>query len=134
MALDLEKLNSLAKPTPEADAANAASRKENREWLELAMQIAIDIRYALRVKGMTQTDLADLLGTSNQNVAKWLSGKQNFTLQSICRIEKALGINLISAASLRDVVPDNKDVIEYTVTALSNSNDTVTYTNNVEVA
>lgn len=127
MTMGVENLRRMAKPMSENDAANAASRRQNRLWLALSANIAISIRYALRKKDMSQTDLADLLETSPQNVAKMLSGKQNFTIQNICRIEQLLGISLISATSLKKVVPDNEDVILYTISVCDKSGDNQTF-------
>lgn len=128
MTMDVEKLRRMAKPMSDNDAANAASRRQNRLWLALSANIAISIRYALRKKDMSQTDLANLLETSPQNVAKMLSGKQNFTIQNICRIEQLLGISLINATSLKNVVPDNEDVILYTISVCDKSGDNQTFT------
>lgn len=135
MTMDVEKLRRMAKPMSESDAANATSRRQNRSWLALSTKIAISIRYALRKKEMTQADLATLLGTTSQNIAKMLSGKQNFTIQSVCRIEQLLGINLIDATSLKNVVPNNEDVISYTISVCDNSLDNQTFTStNVDAA
>lgn len=128
MTMGVENLRRMAKPMSENDAANAASRRQNRLWLALSANIAVSIRYALRKKDMSQTDLADLLETSPQNVAKMLSGKQNFTIQNICRIEQLLGISLINATSLKNVVPDNEDVILYTISVCDKSGDNQTFT------
>lgn len=75
---------------------NAAEwRQKNEYWLRVSQDIAIKILGYLRSKNMSQKDLAALLDFSPQHVSKILKGKENFTIESICRIEKALQVKLI---------------------------------------
>lgn len=73
-------------------------RQKNEYWLRVSQDIAIKILGYLRSKNMTQKDLAALLEFSPQHVSKILKGKENFTIESICRIEKALQIKLIDTS------------------------------------
>ena len=52
----------------------------------------------LKAKGLTQKDFARLLNKRDSEISKWLTGRHNFTTQTIARIETALGSKLISIA------------------------------------
>lgn len=115
MAYDKRKLNEVAVAVSETDVVRAENRRQNREWLQMAMQIAIAIRYVLRLKKISQVELANRMDVSPQLVTKYLSGKENLTLQTICKISKALGISLVQITSLKDVVPEDPNLVEYTI-------------------
>ena len=59
---------------------------------------AVSIRAMLKAKGLTQKDFARLLNKRDSEISKWLTGRHNFTTQTIARIETALGSKLISTA------------------------------------
>jgi len=73
-------------------------RQKNDYWLRISQDIAIKILAYLRSKNMSQKDLAALLELSPQHVSKILKGSENLTIESICRIEKALQIKLIDTS------------------------------------
>lgn len=74
-------------------------RRDNRNWLHRSQEIALSILRALEDQKMQQKELAILLGVSPQQVSKWVKGKENFTLETISRIEDVLDINLIQLSS-----------------------------------
>ncbi|MCE1177505.1 MAG: UDP-N-acetylglucosamine 1-carboxyvinyltransferase [Micrococcales bacterium] len=57
------------------------------------------IRDARRHKGMTQNDLAELLGTSQGAVGRIEQGKQNLSLEMIARIGEALDRELVTVTN-----------------------------------
>ncbi|XVX18778.1 helix-turn-helix domain-containing protein [Actinomycetota bacterium] len=57
------------------------------------------IRDARRHKGMTQSDLAELLGTSQGAVGRIEQGKQNLSLEMIARIGEALDRELVTVTN-----------------------------------
>ena len=63
-----------------------------------AEQKAERISEILKAKGLTQKDFARLLNKRESEISKWLTGRHNFTTQTIARIETALGSKLISIA------------------------------------
>lgn len=71
-------------------------RKENKSWLKKSAKIAIKLNRSLRVQGMTQKELAEKLEVSPQMVNKILKGRENLTLETIGKLEAALGIELIT--------------------------------------
>lgn len=67
--------------------------------VDLSMAIA-DRIYEILVtkKGKDQKYLANLMGKHESEVCKWMSGTHNFTLQTIARIEAALGESILHVA------------------------------------
>lgn len=74
---------------------DAKWRQANADWLDLSSAIAIKILRFLREHKITQKELADRLGFSPQYLNKIVKGAENLTLETICKIQKALGITLI---------------------------------------
>jgi DNA-binding Xre family transcriptional regulator len=74
---------------------DAKWRHANADWLDLSAAIAIKILRFLREHKITQKELADRLGFSPQHLSKIVKGSENLTLETICKIQKALGIPLI---------------------------------------
>lgn len=66
--------------------------------MELSVAIANRIYEILEVKGMSQKDLARLLGKTETEVSRWLSGTHNLTLATICKISAALNEDVIKVA------------------------------------
>lgn len=102
----LKKLNTLSPNTSIRWRERVEARASRGEFLERSRVTAINILSALRQRGMTQKDLADLLGISPQTVNQWVKGTENFTYDTIGKIEKALGLEMFELArpieSLRD--------------------------------
>lgn len=90
-----EKLNSIAKPST-SWLEDARFRVENQDWLERSQKIALKILRTLRAQGKNQKDLAEALSISPQQVNKWVKGKENFTLETIYKINAALGVDVLS--------------------------------------
>jgi len=92
--INLEKLNKVASPDS-SWVKEADERIKNRDWLEKSARIALKILRALKDKSMKQTDLAEALNVSPQQINKIIKGQENLTLETICKIEKALNIEII---------------------------------------
>ena len=73
---------------------------EQKAEFDLSFGIAERISEILKAKGLTQKDFARLLNKRDSEISKWLTGRHNFTTQTIARIETALGSKLISIAHL----------------------------------
>jgi transcriptional regulator with XRE-family HTH domain len=67
--------------------------------IHLKMEVAARLADALVQQGLTQKEFAEKLGKRPSEISKWLSGKQNFTLETLCLIEGALGIDLLQISS-----------------------------------
>ena len=59
-------------------------------------EIAVKIKELIDKKGLTQRQFAELLGKSESEISKWLSGKHNLTTDTIFAIEFLLKDKIIS--------------------------------------
>jgi transcriptional regulator with XRE-family HTH domain len=73
----------------------ARYRRENRNWLRKSKRIAVRVLSTLKEKGMSQTDLAEILDVSRQQISKIVKGKENLTLKTVAELENALGVVLL---------------------------------------
>ncbi len=81
---------------------DAKYSEENEAWLERSAQIALKILRHLRANKISQIKLAESLLVSPQYVSKIVKGKENLSLETISKIEKALGISLIEVLSFEN--------------------------------
>jgi DNA-binding phage protein len=92
----VDKLRAIAKPRSKEALDEESFRKENLEWLRMSQEIALGLHYYLRSQKMTQKALAEKLGMSAVYVNRLLKGGENLTLETICKIQSAIGHPLIS--------------------------------------
>ncbi len=59
------------------------------------MMVAARIADALKVKGITQKQMATLMGKTESEISEWLSGNRNLTIDTLTDIEEFLGIQLL---------------------------------------
>ena len=71
----------------------AAIPAEQKAEFDLSFGIAERISEILKAKGLTQKDFARLLNKRDSEISKWLTGRHNFTTQTIARIETAWEVN-----------------------------------------
>lgn len=71
---------------------------EQKAAFNLSYGIAERLEGILKSKGMTQKDFAHLLHKRESEISKWLTGRHNFTTQTIPKIETALDCKLIVIA------------------------------------
>ena len=64
--------------------------EKNKDWMDNSAFIAIKILRHLRVNNITRKDLAEKLNVSPQYMNKIVKGKENLSLETICKIEKVL--------------------------------------------
>ncbi len=96
MKPNLEKLSAMASARTEEAKMRAEKRKANRAWLKMSQDIALAIHYYLRKSGSTQKELADKLGVSTAYVTKLMRGNENLTVETICKLQDALGEELVT--------------------------------------
>lgn len=84
-----------------------ALKIEQQDWRDLAASIAITVISLLAEKGMTKQQLADKMGVKAQYVSRVVKGKTNLTLDTIAKIEKALGESIISVYDPTSVIEVN---------------------------
>ncbi len=83
--------------------SEALWRKDNRGWLKYSSLIAIRTRSRMRAVGMTQKSLAEKMGCSQQYVSLLLKGGENMTLETIAKLEEALGFSLLSLSGDHEI-------------------------------
>lgn len=105
MAIDnlKEKLDKVTSKDVSGFLEKARWSKENEAWLELSGEIALKVLRRLREKKITQSELAATMAVSPQFISKLAKGRENLTLETICKLEKALDIKLISVCEFHVV-------------------------------
>lgn len=78
---------------------------EMKRQMELSVKIANRIYEIMEEKGLSQKDLALLLGKTETEVSRWLSGTHNMTMATIAKISEALDTDIISITSSRKKAP-----------------------------
>lgn len=67
-----------------------------KQKVQNRMFIAVQIQDAMDQKGIQNKDLATKLNKQPSVITKWLSGRHNFTIDTISEIEQALGVKIIN--------------------------------------
>ena len=70
-------------------------RRDNWSWLRHSQKIAVKVLLQMKQEGLTQNALAERMDCTQQYVSKILKGKENMSLDTLSKLEDALGINLI---------------------------------------
>lgn len=96
------------------------SRIANRAWLNRSKAVAIRILSTLRQKKMSQIELAKLLKVTPQQVNKWLRGNENFTFETISKLESALNIDLMFIISRPAINISEVQTLEYKLAPTTN--------------
>lgn len=118
MAVDniKEKLANIVSKEPSKWFEDVKWRIENRAWLRRSQSIALKILLRLDEINITQKELAERMGVSAQMVNKLVKGSENITLETISKLEKALGMELIQVNGYEKVESafyQNDDIVEY---------------------
>lgn len=69
--------------------------KDNWGWLKYSYAIAIKVRQRMAELGITQKQLAETLGCTQQHISVLLTGKVNMTLETIAKLEMALNVSFM---------------------------------------
>ncbi len=64
-------------------------------FVDMSFSIADRIDAALKERGMTQKQLAQAMGKTENEVSRWVSGTHNFTLKTIAKISTVLQVDLL---------------------------------------
>lgn len=92
----LEFLEAHQSQTPSKWREEAEWRRGNWSWLRHSQRIAVKVLLEMKQKGLTQKALAERIGYTQQYVSKILKGKENMSLETLSKLEDALGISLIN--------------------------------------
>ncbi|MCM1051282.1 MAG: helix-turn-helix transcriptional regulator [Paenibacillus sp.] len=71
------------------------ARRENREWLRYSQSIAMMMLDKMEELGMTQKAVAERMGCSQQYISRVLKGTENLSIETIYKIETALGLQIL---------------------------------------
>ena len=91
----IERLNAHKSSTPSKWREEAQYRVENRAWLRHSQMIAMRVLDEMENKGLTQKEFAQRVGCSQQYISRILKGKENLSLETISKIETALGVSIL---------------------------------------
>ncbi len=68
--------------------------KKNWEWLKMSSNVAFAVLEVLDHRNMTQVELANKMGVSRQQISRILRGQENLTIETISKLQTALGVKL----------------------------------------
>lgn len=77
----------------------AQQQKQNRAWIRYSQEIALALLELMDQRSMTQKSLAEQMNVSPQLINKWVKGKENFTLETIAKLEAVFGVKLLRIES-----------------------------------
>lgn len=69
--------------------------KEIRTQVDLTMGVSDRIASILHKRGMSQKEFAKMMGRTEAEVSRWLSGTHNFTLSTLAKISAALDAEIV---------------------------------------
>lgn len=91
----VEKLRQHQSATPSKWREAAEERQANKSWLRFSQSVAMRMLDKMEQMHLTQKGLAELMGCSQQYVSKILKGRENLTLDTMCKIENALHLDIM---------------------------------------
>lgn len=119
----ISKLKEHQSPTPSKWRENAEWRRKNRAWLRYSQHIAMMMLDKMDELHMSQKQLSELMGCSQQYVSKVLKGQENLSLETISKIESCLKLKIMPTSPYSYDYTSNmedegtnmvaKDVVEY---------------------
>ena len=96
----VSKLKKHQPSTPSRWRENAEWRIANKSWLRYSQQIAMMMLDRMEELHMSQRQLAELMGCSQQYVSKVLQGQDNISLDTLSKIERCLNLQIIAKSEL----------------------------------
>ena len=85
MKIDFDKLDRLTAEESKAEYKIAEDFRENSDLYKASFRIAMKVKRTLRMRGMTQAQLSDIMGVDRAVVCRFMSGKAN-----LCRARRWL--------------------------------------------
>ena len=90
-----DRLSAHMSATPSKWREKAVERKANREWQRYSQKIAMRMFDKMEELGITQKAVAERMGCSQQYVSRVLKGTENLSIETIFKIESALGLQIL---------------------------------------
>lgn len=69
------------------------------KFIDASFDLSDRIHEILESKGLTQKDLAEMLGKKESQVSKWMTGTHNFTIKTLALLEVKLGASIFQITS-----------------------------------
>jgi len=107
-----EKLSKVISKEPSKWLADATHRQANKKSLKRSQKVALMVLSRLDELKMTQTMLADKLGITKQQVNKWVKGNENFTFETISKLEDVLDFQILEICESK---PKEVIILETTI-------------------
>lgn len=92
----LEYLESHQSKTPSKWREEAEWRRENWSWLQYSQRIAVKLLSYMKREHLTQSAMAERMDCTQQYVSKILKGTENLSLETLAKLEHAMGEKLIA--------------------------------------
>lgn len=70
---------------------------KREDWVCHSHAIAAAMSNRMELLGMTQKALAMKMNCSQQYISKVLKGRENMSLETLCKIEKALDVKILNS-------------------------------------
>ena len=96
----VSKLKKHQPSTPSRWRENAEWRIANKSWLRYSQQIAMMMLDRMEELHMSQKQLSELMGCSQQYVSKVLKGQENLSLETLSKIERCRNLQIIAKSEL----------------------------------
>ena len=119
----ISKLKEHQSPTPSKWRENAEWRRKNKVWLRYSQHIAMMMLDKMEALHMSQKQLSELMGCSQQYVSKVLKGQENLSLETISKIEICLNIQIMPTSPYHQTYASDieeegatmvaEDIVEY---------------------
>lgn len=91
----IEKIRKHQSESPSKWREAAEYRTANKIWLRYSQKIAMMMLDRMEETRLTQSALAKRMGCSQQYVSKILKGRENLSIETLCKIEDALQLSLL---------------------------------------
>lgn len=98
MSKAIEFLRAHESPVPSRWREEAEWRRDNAYWLKYSRYITLEVLRAMEERSVTQSQLAEKMGCTQQYVSNLLKGSSNMTLETIAKLEIALNIDILRTA------------------------------------
>lgn len=69
-------------------------RQENEPWLRMSQHVALCVIGFMQEHALSRAEVASLIGVTPQYLSRIISGRENFSVKTIAKIETALGITI----------------------------------------
>lgn len=91
----INKLNEHKSSTLSKWREKAEWRQANRSWLRYSQRIAMMMLDKMEELELTQKLVAERMGCSQQYISRILKGTENLSIETISKIESALGLEIL---------------------------------------